>query len=164
MTLWDETAALRDFDPVAPQRVRSGNRTSPSQCPLYPPKRTNRRHVGMSALCHKRTHPPQHATHGRQALFDLIVGARELGVTVRDCADTQCSWRPLSRPPWARRASVPAGKRQRSFKPFCFYFLADPAAEVREMVANALCEITHQGTNRSAMMSTSIPLLGGEEL
>src|SRR5215471_3303551 len=59
MALWDETAALRDFDPVAPQRVRSGNRTSPSQCPLYPPKRTNRRPVGMSALCQKRTNALQ---------------------------------------------------------------------------------------------------------
>src|SRR5262245_1621631 len=53
-------------------------------------------------------------------LFDLIVGARELEATVRDRADAQCSWRPLSRPPWARRDSVPAGKRQRSFKPVCF--------------------------------------------
>src|SRR5262245_11068114 len=29
------------------------------------------------------------------------------------------------------------------------------------MVANALCEITHQAGNRSAMMSRSIPFLGG---
>jgi hypothetical protein len=32
------------------------------------------------------------------------------------------------------------------------------------MVANALCEITHQAGNRSAMMSKSIPFLGAEEL
>src|SRR5215831_17978391 len=69
-----------------------------------------------SALCQKRTYAPQHTTHGLRALFDLIVGARELGATVRDRADTQCSWRRLSRPPWARRDSVPAGKRQRSFQ------------------------------------------------
>src|SRR5215472_4914343 len=29
------------------------------------------------------------------------------------------------------------------------------------MVANALCEITHQAANRSAMMSASIPFVGG---
>src|SRR5262249_57098095 len=29
------------------------------------------------------------------------------------------------------------------------------------MVANALCEITHQAGNRSAMMSASIPFVGG---
>jgi len=38
----------------------------------------------------------------------------------RQLAGTQCSWRPLSRPPWTRRGWVPAGKRQRSLKPFCF--------------------------------------------
>ena len=42
------------------------------------------------------------------------------------------------------------------FKPLLL-ILSDPAAELREMVANALCEITHQAANRSAMMSTSIP-------
>jgi hypothetical protein len=30
------------------------------------------------------------------------------------------------------------------------------------MVGNALCEITHQAGNRSAMMSASIPFVGGE--
>src|SRR5215467_11553053 len=29
------------------------------------------------------------------------------------------------------------------------------------MVANAVCEITHQAGNRSAMMSATIPFLGG---
>ena len=80
-----------------------------------PRKRTTADRLGRSAQCQKRTHPPQHTTHGLRALC-----ARELDATVRGCADAQCSWPPLSRPPWARRASVPAGKRQRSFKPFCF--------------------------------------------
>ena len=30
-----------------------------------------------------------------------------------------------------------------------------------EMVGNALCEIAHQAGNRSAMMSASIPFVGG---
>src|SRR5215813_2016971 len=46
---------------------------------LYPRKRTKSRHVGMSALCQKRTNAPQQ----KISLFDHLVGAGE-----------QCRWDP----------------------------------------------------------------------
>jgi len=46
---------------------------SPSQCPLYPSKRTSRPRLEMSALCHLRLNAPQQTA----ALFDHLVGAGE---------------------------------------------------------------------------------------
>jgi hypothetical protein len=42
-------------------------------CPLRPESRQTNDRFGMSALCHKQTHAPQH----KHALFDHLVGAGE---------------------------------------------------------------------------------------
>src|SRR5262249_41448768 len=56
-----------------PLWVRSGHHPSFCLCPLYPRKRTNSGHLGMSALCQKRTYAVQQT----EALFDQLVGAGE---------------------------------------------------------------------------------------
>jgi len=49
-----------------PLWVISGHRSTPTQCPLYPQKRTLVEHVAMSAMCQKRTLAP---------VFDHPVGS-----------------------------------------------------------------------------------------
>src|SRR5262245_48002694 len=66
----DGTAALRDFDP-AYVRFGSGAHITRllSNVRFTPQKRTKRRHVGMSASCHNRTHvrPPSDGDPGEIA-------------------------------------------------------------------------------------------------
>jgi hypothetical protein len=51
------TAVIRGWR--CPLWVKSGHDAPQIQCPLYPQKRTLVERVGMSALCHKRTHALQ---------------------------------------------------------------------------------------------------------
>src|SRR5215831_13863607 len=56
-----------------PLRVKSRpHGITQTLCPLYPRKRTNSRHLEMSALCQKRTHAPQH-----KVVLNHRVGERE---------------------------------------------------------------------------------------
>jgi len=46
---------------------KGGHRDGSAECPLYPQKRTLVERLGMSALCHKRTHAVQQIRFGSEA-------------------------------------------------------------------------------------------------
>src|SRR5262249_11317950 len=73
----DRLAGEKIIHTIAPlegatiRKVKSQRSVMRERCPLYPRKRTNGRHVGMSASCHKRTH----AVQQKSSLIDHPVGA-----------------------------------------------------------------------------------------
>src|SRR5262249_16254418 len=65
--------------PPCPLWVRNGHAQGKHRCPLYPQKRTLIERVGMSALCQKQTHAPQ---HNERAKYKRALSRRALGTSV----------------------------------------------------------------------------------
>src|SRR5262249_24565071 len=94
--------APKNFGWAAYSRLRFSQHASQRQCPLYPQKRTLIEHVGMSALCQKRTSARETAVV--QVALCLVVLARR--------PDLRCAYR-LCHPVKDDYALAAAARRQR---------------------------------------------------
>src|SRR5437763_5673740 len=67
--LWPAVCITANSGCQCPLWVRSGHSQWFERCPLYPSKQTSAEHIGISALCHKKTHAPQQ----NRFLFDDFI-------------------------------------------------------------------------------------------